>query len=321
MARVSMLISSDAGANPAEATLSSRAFGAMNTVVRVIARGGDVRAAFDDAEREFTAFEARFSRFRDDSESSRLNRSGGHPFAASGEMIALLELAAAMRARTGGVFDPCVLPALEAAGYDRSFEQVARDGGDDAAGSGVLAPCGDGYAIDGVRATVRLSPGARVDLGGIGKGYCIDRVMGVIAPLRDFVVDAGGDVAARGDGPDGRGWVVSVADPFDETRDIGVVRLYDEAIATSTTMRRRWRRGGEVRHHIIDPQTGRSAVSDLVQVSVVARSAAAADVYAKCALILGSRDGAELIRDAGMTAMFVDADGRRSTIGEWPGVD
>jgi thiamine biosynthesis lipoprotein len=298
------------------ATLVNHVFSAMNTVVRLVAFSADAGAAFEDAERYFASFEARFSRFLADSELSQLNRAGGRAFAASADMIELLTLAMAMRERTGGIFDPFVLPALEHAGYDRSFELIAED-----ATNGVAPTAAPSARVEmDTGGTVRLAAGVRIDLGGIGKGYCVDRVAEKLAGVRDFVVDAGGDIAARGRGPDGDGWVIAVADPFDDVRDIGSVRLHDEAIATSTTMRRRWRCGGEIRHHIMDPRTGRSAVSDLVQVSVIARSAAEADVYAKAALILGSIEGATLLRDAGLAALLVDGRSRCSTIGNWPGV-
>jgi thiamine biosynthesis lipoprotein len=179
------------------------------------------------------------------------------------------------------------------------------------------APSFAHVAINAARSEVRLPAGARIDLGGIGKGYAVDRAVELLSPIEAFLVDAGGDIAARG-GLDAEGWIVSIADPCEAERDIAVVRLRDEAIATSTTQRRRWRRGSEVHNHLIDPRSGSSTNNGLAQVSVIAPTAVEADVFAKSALILGEHDGARLIEDAGFSALFVRRDGTRSTIGRWP---
>jgi len=288
----------------------------MNTDIRMVAVDPISHPAFIEAERFFRAFERRFSRFLPDSELSQLNRSTGAAFVASDEMLSLLTLALEMHRRTDGLFDPCVLTALEAAGYDRSFELVPADG--EEAQQPIGATRFALVSIDVRGNEVRLPPGARIDLGGIGKGYAVDRAAELLAPLVDVLIDAGGDIAARGDGPDGDGWVVSIADPFDADRDLTTLRLHDEAIATSTTLRRRWRRSGEQRHHLIDPRTGRSADTDLVQVSVIAPSAVEADVFAKCALILGEERGVHLIDTHGYAACYVRTNETLSATGAWP---
>lgn len=292
-------------------------FRAMNTDVRLFAMDPVAHTTFAGVQQFFADFEARFSRFRLDSELSRLNRDAGVLFAASHQMITLLALAMTMHRRTNGVFDPCMLPALEAIGYDRSFELVQPFAAEPVAPI-ATAPSLAHVAFNASQRGVRLPPGARIDLGGIGKGYAVDRAIELLTPLRDLLIDAGGDIAARGHGPDGDGWVVSIADPFDAARDLAVVRLHDVSIATSSTQRRRWRRGDDVHHHLIDPRAARSVNNGLAQVSVIAPTSAEGDVFAKSALILGERDGTRLIADAGFAALFVRTDGTRSTIGRWP---
>jgi thiamine biosynthesis lipoprotein len=300
--------------------LCEHRFRAMNTDIRIFAMAAEAEAtrAFCAAAEDATlAFEARFSRFLPDSELSALNAADGVPVRVSAGMFALLECCLAMHKRTAGVFNPSVLAALEAAGYDRSFERVDPIDRAPAVPSTPALPF-DRIALDAATREVRLPGGMRLDLGGIGKGYAVEEAMALLAPARNVLVDAGGDIAAQGDGPDGDGWIVAVADPWDAAADIATVRLHGEAIATSTIMRRRWLRGAEVRHHIIDPRAGTSAKSGLAQVSVIAPSAIEADVFAKCALILGERKGAWLIEATGCAALFVREDGRPAATSRWP---
>ena len=299
-------------------TLYEHGFRAMNTDIRIVAMaadGADQRIA--DAEDAIHAFEARFSRFLPESELSALNAADGVPVRVSAGMFALLDRCRAMHDRTGGVFNPAVLPALEAAGYDRSFERVDPISAAPASPSTPALPF-DRIALEPAIREVRLPNRMRIDLGGIGKGYAVEEAIALLARSGDVLVDAGGDIAARGNGPDGDGWIVSIADAWDPASDAAVVRLRDESIATSTTIRRRWLRGRDVLHHIIDPRTGASAESGLAQVSVIAPSAADADVFAKCALILGERAGARLIEANGYAALFVRDDGTCVSTTNWP---
>jgi thiamine biosynthesis lipoprotein len=308
--------------NDAQAfALAEHAFRAMNTDIRIFTRGnGTARAHVAAADDAIHAFEARFSRFLPESELSALNGAAGAPVRVSAAMFALLERCRSMHARTGGVFNPAVLPALAAAGYDRSFERVDPIGAAPATPS-TPAPPFDRIALDVATREVRIPAGMRIDLGGIGKGYAVEQTIALLAPAHDALIDAGGDIAARGNGPDGDGWIVAIADPWDPASDIAAVRLHDEAIATSTTIRRRWLRDRDVHHHIIDPCTGASAQSGIAQVSVIAPSAVDADVFAKCALILGETDGARLIDANACAALLVRDDGSCIATSRWPSDD
>jgi thiamine biosynthesis lipoprotein len=270
--------------------LTAREFRAMNTDIRIVATGGLGPLLLARAETTFHNLEARLSRFLPDSELSRLNLHSGVPVRVSRELFRVVRLAALLHRRTRGTFDPAILPALEAAGYDRSFQLVQP------CAAAPASPVGRPRSFKAVRLRaagrlVALPAGMRLDLGGIGKGYAVDRAVAVMAPARNYLVDAGGDIFAAGSSPAGAGWTVSVADPFSPERDVALLRLQDEALATSTTAVRRWQRGGSWQHHLIDPRTGRPAATDIVSASVVARTTAEAEVFAKCALIRGSEQG------------------------------
>ena len=297
--------------------LAQHAFRAMNTDVRLFSMDAGARPRLLEVERQFAAFEARFSRFRPDSELSRLNGRASDDVEVSAEMRDIARAAMALHRRTGGVFDPAVLPALERAGYDRSFEQVRPEG---AAAPGASVPgvtFGDvELSADGRR--MRLPRGMRLDFGGIGKGYAVDAAAKALDGVGSFLIDAGGDIIARGAGPDGDGWVVAVADPAGGD-DMDVVRLRNAALATSTTARRRWRRGGRTMHHLVDPATGAPAASGLLSVSVIARSATEADVFAKTALILGDERAQAFLAREGAEALLVRDGGSLVVTPGWPG--
>jgi thiamine biosynthesis lipoprotein len=298
--------------------ITRRSFRAMNTDVLILAGGMPQPALLDGAERLFRSSEARFSRFLADSELCALNRGAGSDVPVSPEMLRILDRAAAMHRRTGGIFDPAILPGLEAAGYDRSFERVERDG---PAGPQPPAHAGSfaDLRIDHARGTVRAPLGLRIDLGGIGKGFTVDAAADLLRPGGNALVDAGGDIRAFGGGPDGDGWLIGVSDPLQPARLLDQVWLQDAALATSTTAARRWLRGGTLQHHIIDPRTGAPAESDAVSVTVLAASAVEAEVLAKAALVLGHGAGRALLEAQHAAGLFVLASrGVRTTAG-WPG--
>jgi thiamine biosynthesis lipoprotein len=209
----------------------------------------------------------------------------------------------------GGRYDPTVRAALEAAGYDRDFDAVAR-AGDAAAGIGAAAVPGCGAVeLDHLVSAVRLPPGVALDLGGIGKGAAADDVsaelLGAGVPgVVGVLVNLGGDLRARGVAPAPHGWVVEVDDPLDTSRT-GMLSLAEGAIATSTKLRRHWTRGDRSLHHLIDPRTGAPAESGLASVTVVAGEAWRAEVLAKAAFVAGADEGRALIARAGATGLFV----------------
>jgi thiamine biosynthesis lipoprotein len=285
-------------------------FRAMDTEVTVCAPALGVAAEAAAGDRVAACFrqaERRFSRFRADSELSRLNRAGA-PVVVSEPMFAALIAAHRFVAATGGAFDPGVGAALRAHGYDRSFAPGALD----RPAPPATAPSGSlrDVELDPTTRQVRRPAHVQIDLGGLIKGRTADQAAACLpAPA---AVDAGGDAVVRG-APDG-GWLIDVEDPRDPARTLLTLRLRDQAVATSAGNRRHWRRGGRRLHHIIDPRTGQPAASGLLQVTAVAATAEVAEVLAKAALILGAAGarallagwpaaGAVLVDDAGRVAI------------------
>ncbi len=248
-----------------------RTFHAMGTDVELLVDaepGARTEDALDRAQGEFERLEQVLSRFREDSELSQLNRDGATQ-TASHDLIRVVEIALEAREATAGLFDPTIHDAVVAAGYDRSFEAVAPDTASIPAAP--KAACGGEVRVDGT--TIALEPGTRLDLGGIGKGYAADRVAEQLAVTGPCLVNAGGDLAVRGGT-----WPIGVTDGL-------TLELTRGGLATSGRDRRRWRRGGVERHHLIDPQTGMPAEGTPLRVTVIGSSAVEAEVAAKAAFL------------------------------------
>ena len=298
--------------------LLRRSFRAMNTDISVISTDATRGRAAAAAESMFAAIESRFSRFRPSSELCRLNALAGTTIEVSAEMLDLLLLAQHYCRITGGVFEPAVLPSLRAAGYDRSFEAIADM--PTAVAPPPSAPRGSilDVVLDAAAMTACLPEGVQIDVGGIGKGYAVDRARELFEPGAGLVIDAGGDIYAGGDSADCRGWWVAVAGPGDEDADLDVVNIRNEAIATSSVLKRRWKRGEHSAHHLIDPRTGAPAAGEIVSVSVIAPSASEADVYAKTALILGREEGTLFLESRALAGLFVFKDSSIEVTAAWP---
>jgi thiamine biosynthesis lipoprotein len=304
---------------PTPSLLGQRQFRAMNTQVDLFASDLEDTRLFVAAEDVFHSMEARLSRFLPDSELSQLNGRAGRETPVSEVLFDILHQAQQFQRITGGAFEPAMLTELQTAGYDRSFEQVESSSEEPA---GRVAS--ERFSISQVRLnaeerSVHTPPGLRIDLGGIGKGYTVDAAVQVLQPTGDFVVNAGGDLFAAGSGPDGDGWLVNLTDPTGATGGISLIRLHDEALATSTTAVRRWHRGERLLHHLIDPRTRRPAESGVLSASVVAETATKADVFAKVALLLGPDEGARFLREHDASGLFVMEDGRLLTTPGWAG--
>jgi len=255
----------------------------------------------------FSEVDRTCTRFDPESPLMRANRSPQRWHTVPVELFDALTEAKRAHDVTGGRFDPRVLGALVALGYDRTLPFGKVD-----------------VAVDGVRAQGR---GARpgpwrprfraatcevlvgrdpVDLGGIGKGLAVRWASAALRPTaRDFLVEAGGDCYCAGDGPDGDAWLVGVEDPSAPTGHVAILALRDLAATTSSVRLRRWRSAGERVHHLIDPATGRPAGKGLLSVTVVGGDPARAEVWSKSLFVAGASGIAALAERRGIAAMWV----------------
>jgi thiamine biosynthesis lipoprotein len=271
-------------------------FRSMGTDVSLIAP--DPVDGFDRAagqvEVVFAAIDERFSRFRPDSELSGVNANAGRWTPISATFAQLLSMALSGAERTAGLFDPTVLPALIAAGYDRDFEVVrARRASPSAPPPGPGGRWGD-VELDCRGKRLRMPPEVALDFGGIAKGWAVDLAVENLGWPPWAVVDAGGDIRIGGHPPDG-GVDIAVEDPERSETEVLRLRLSSGALATSSVVLRSWGAGWRAGvHHIIDPRTGRPALTSVIQATTWADTCAEAEVRSTWALLGGPATLAEV---------------------------
>jgi FAD:protein FMN transferase len=292
---------------------------ALGTGARVVAwPPEDLGPALAAVDAELARLEEEASRFRDDSELSRVHRDPGPAHQLSGGLAEAIGVALAAARWTGGLVDPTVGGALIALGYDRDFACLAPDPAP--AEDPGPAPGWRSVTLDGT--TLRLPAGVRLDLGATAKGLGSDRAAAAAHAAcgrGGILVSLGGDIAVAGLPPVG-GWPVAVADSSDAGAPDQVVRLTAGALATSSVTGRRWRRGGRPVHHILDPRTGWPADGPWRTVSVAAASCAEANAAATAAIVAGR--GAETwLASTGLPARLVARDGTVRRLGGWPALD
>ncbi len=280
------------------------AFRAMNTNVYTTLFSQTDAAVLHDVERLFASFERRLSRFLPASELCQLNNSPREAFKASPTLFSALEVALWAAHVTGGLYDPTMLSQLERAGYNRSFEQIDTPlplSGQEAAPApvdkSVLKRALTFRSVELNRATqeVYKPVGLKLDLGGMGKGWTVDRAADRLQGLGPFLVNAGGDIFAYQTPPGERGWQIDLVHPYKPDESMARLFINHRALATSTIARRRWQQHGRIMHHLLDPRTGEPAQTDAVSVTVVADRTVLAEVYAKVALILGVERGLDYL--------------------------
>jgi thiamine biosynthesis lipoprotein len=233
----------------------------------------------------FAGWERTFSRFLPGSELNRVNASAGRPVVVSPLFSQALEVSLQAAEETGGLVDPTVGRALETAGYVDDFDRLLPDAtpaGPPATGAWESVVCRGRL--------VSVPAGIRLDLNGVVKALAVDASLTLLSG--DAFVSAGGDLATRAP--------LTTSLPGE-----GTVLLQSGALATSGTAKRRWLRGGELQHHLIDPRTGLPSESPWSQVTTCGATCVAADVAAKAGFLAGA-DGPAWLDARGLPGRFLD---------------
>jgi len=243
----------------------------------------------------FASWEDTLSRFKPDSELSRLNRTFDQPVRVSQTMWDVFETALVAEEETSGLVTPTVLDAVIESGYDRSFDLLPRFQYHH--GSAVLTQTSPLTLVvyDEIERTICLPEGLRLDLGGIAKGWAAHKTADHLKAFGPVLVDAGGDIAISGLHADGGPWQIGVRNPLSPNEDILTLQLGRCGVATSGRDRRRWYQNGLLQHHIIDPRTGLPAETNILTATVIAPTVMQAEAAAKAALIMGSAEGLDYI--------------------------
>jgi len=288
----------------------------LGTTVSIVVTDPDaLPRARRAVELELAALDAACSRFRDDSELTRLNARAGAAVRVSPLLLEAIEVALRAASLTDGIVDPTVGNALVLLGYDRDFSQLTNE---PVPLRGRRVPGWWRVAVDPAAAVVRIPPGVTLDLGATAKALGADRAAAgaaQAAPGAGVLVNLGGDIATAGPAP-AEDWLVRVTDDHRATLDAPgqTITIESGALATSSTTVRRW---GQGVHHIVDPRTGLPAMSRWRTVSVCAGTCVDANIASTAALVLG--DAAEQwLEERGLPARLVDHDGATATTAAWP---
>ncbi|MEU0788935.1 FAD:protein FMN transferase [Amycolatopsis sp. NPDC005961] len=315
-------------------TTAARTFPALGTTASVVVTDpGQVAEAASLLRAEVDAIDLACSRFRADSEISRLHEQSGRQVRVG---VLLAEaLGAALRAArlSGGLVDPTVGAAVRALGYDRDFAEVvsgkqcsdpvshSRPAAADRSTAGLVpAPGWHRVLFDPALRLVVLPRGVHLDLGATAKALAADRAARRIhlALGCGVLVNLGGDLRVAGPEPAG-GWQVALGDDHADavTHSAASVALNAGGLATSGTTRRRWRHRGRAVHHIVDPRTGDVAEPLWRTVTVVAKSTVDANTASTAAIVLGAEAPAWL-EERRLPARLTSDDGDVVTTPGWP---
>jgi thiamine biosynthesis lipoprotein ApbE len=297
---------------------------ALGCGVRLVVREpGDLAGARRILAEELAAIDLACSRFRVDSELSRINLCADRPVPISRLLAAAVAAALHAAEVTDGDVDPTIGAAMEAVGYDRDFALI------DSAGAMVRleyrpAPGWRRVDVDPRALTVRVPRGVRLDLGATAKAFVADRAAQRISRRLDgrgVLVSLGGDIATSGEAPPG-GWSIRVQDvsgpigsaPAGPTQVIG---LTGGGLATSSIAARRWVRGGHVMHHLLDPRTGVPVASPWRTVTVAAPTCLEANTASTASIVRGL-SALDRLTGRRLAARFVDVSGAVTVLPGWP---
>ncbi|WP_417548215.1 FAD:protein FMN transferase [Marinobacter segnicrescens] len=258
---------------------------------------------------EFSAVDQVMSRYRDDSQLSRVNREAAdQPVMVSEPLFKVLARSLEISALSDGAFDI----SFASVGYLYDFREGRQPDGE-ALREGLTHINYRDIVLDDSRDTVRFrKPGLMLDLGGIAKGYAVDEGIRVLeqAGVRHARLSAGGDMRLLGDRR-GRPWMVGVRDPRQRDREAVVIPLVDTAVSTSGDYERFFidHEGRRV-HHILSPSTGRP-VGEVQSVTIIGNDAMTTDALSTAVFVLGAQKGLDLINGLdGIDAVIIDENRR-----------
>ncbi len=285
--------------------LQTRVFMDTPVAIELSAPGlaeGDLAERTDRAFAWFDEVERRCSRFDETSELRRLSDRAGEPIAVSALLFNALTLSLEVAHLTRGAFDPTIGRSMEQAGFDTNYltgERVTSSTVTDSRGTY------HDIVLDTDARTVTLLRPLRLDLGAVAKGFAIDLAGRELDGLDGFVINAGGDILARGLNPDGEAWRIGVRHPRRPGELLTSLRITDAAVCTSGDYERR--DDADNSHHILDPVNGTSSRAAL-SATVIAPTALVADALSTAVFVLGPEAGLDLLSREGVDGMIVGPD-------------
>ncbi len=276
----------------------NRSFVAMDTMMQLTLPSGQ-GDAMEASEQLVKRLDGVCSRFGD-GELAALNKAAGTPTVVSDELFALIENSGHYCTMTGNAFNPLLGKLMDVWGFSGSDDGLPRVAPAEEQLSSLLA-CADPALceIDIAQSSVTLPDGAALDLGGLVKGYASDRVLALWRErgLTSGLVSLGGNVAALGGRPDGTPWTVGIRDPLSGDGLIGVLPVRDLSVVTSGGYERYREIDGQTYGHILNPNTGCPAESDLLSVTIICPSGELADALSTALFVMGAKEAQTFWRD------------------------
>jgi len=278
---------------------------------------GSLVGAIEILQHELERIDKAASRFRADSEISRVHRAQGHPVNVSPCLFEAVSVALRVAEVTDGAVDPTVGIAMNRLGYDRDFAEIA---------TGVLGVLPEAAPVPGWRSieldptsrTLRVPAGTLVDLGAIAKALTADRIAQRVSVRLGcgVLVSLGGDISVAGPPPPG-GFRIGLADVSGTAKACETVAIASGGLATSGIMSRRWRLGHHAVYHIVDPMTGLSPTPTWRTVTVTAASCVDANAASTAAIVKGATAEGWLTT-LHLPSRLVAVDGRILRVAGWP---
>lgn len=286
----------------------SKTIFAMDTVMTLTAYGENAQDAVEAAVARLFEMDALFSVTNPKSEIATLNAADGADVTVSPEVYGLLETAVAYSEKFAGYFDITISPIVALWGFYSDVFAVP----DAAAVQDALTQVDYHFVNLKSDLTVSLDGGAQIDLGAIAKGYAAEQVREVFANygVQNALIDLGGNILALGSKQGAASWRVAVRDPFDSAAQLCILAVSNQALVTSGSYQRYFEQDGVRYHHIMSPETGEPAESDLISVTVITDDALYADTLSTALFVMGSDRAAAYWRSShDFEAVFVRTSG------------
>lgn len=300
MAAVLFAVLSLTGCSEKESSLS---FYAMDTFMTITAYGSQAEQAVAEAEQYINALESKISRTREDSELSAL--AAGETTVLSEDTAEVLRIALDMAEQTDGKFDPTVAALSD-------LWQIGK-GGDHVPEAESIAQALRTVGYQNVQlegTAARLNHGAKLDLGGIGKGYAADCTAEILRKngVERALIQLGGNIYVIGSADETNGWKVGITDPEQEEEYVATLEVSDTSVVTTGDYERYFIQDGVRYHHVFDPATGYPAQTDLRSVTVVQEQSAQADALSTALFVMGYEKAAAYCEAHEIAAVFIRAD-------------
>lgn len=280
----------------------------FDTVIQIEVWGAD-RAVLDECENICEHYEQLLSPTIETSEVSQINQAKGSPVTVSGETAELIRLGLEYGELSQGKFDITVASATDLWNFRGNEEKELPD--EDTLSEAVTHIDYHNVKIEGNTVTL-ADPQAKIDLGGIAKGYIADRLKEYLKDqgIEHALINLGGNMLALGGRPDGSDFKIGIQEPFaTDGTVLTSLSVSDQSVVSSGNYERYFEKDGVIYHHILDPDTGYPIQNDLYQVTIISDSSVQGDALSTTCYALGLEDGMELIKIMdGVEAVFVTSE-------------